>query len=131
MYPAAATRSRTPAVLAGVAVAAATGLYFVNPNTTHVPLCPLHYLTGLNCPLCGGTRAVYGLLHGQLGVALHDNLLVVLGLPLVLLFWLRWRAAEPGQPIVPRRVSVAVVGLALVFGVIRNLPIGGWLAPPA
>ena len=54
-------RPRTAGLLA------AAGLYLVNPNTTHVPLCPLHAVTGLWCPLCGATRASYALVHGQLG----------------------------------------------------------------
>ena len=55
---------------AGCVLVAAVGLYLVNPNTSHVPLCPLHALTGFWCPLCGATRACYALLHGRLGTAL-------------------------------------------------------------
>jgi uncharacterized protein DUF2752 len=117
-------------VAAGLAGCAVAGLYLVNPNTTHVPLCPLHAMTGLNCPLCGSTRAGYALLHAQLGTALHDNALFVLGLPLVALFWLSW-AGYRGPLRLPRRLGWALVVLVLGFSVLRNLPVGSWLAPPA
>ena len=56
-------------------------LYFFNPSTHgFYPVCEFHQLTGLNCPGCGGTRAVYQLLHGHLLRALEDNALVVLSL---------------------------------------------------
>ncbi|UQX88333.1 DUF2752 domain-containing protein [Jatrophihabitans telluris] len=138
-------RSRTtalpavPLVTAGTAVLASVGLYFVNPNTTHVPLCPFHAVTGLNCPLCGATRATYALLHGDVVTALHDNAVYVLGLPL--LFWLGWRwyraTAGPDRPgasrhrLMPRAVFIALLVLLVVFGVVRNLPIGAFLSPPA
>jgi hypothetical protein len=121
-----------PLVTAGAALAALPVLYFINPNTTHVPLCPLHALTGLNCPLCGATRATYALLHGQFMNALHDNALYVLGIPFLLwLFWRWYNDAASGEHnrLMPKRVSGALIVLAVVFGVLRNLPIGGWLSP--
>lgn len=123
----------TPVVVAGAALSALGGLVFVNPNTTHVPLCPLHALTGLNCPLCGATRASWELLHGHLGAALHDNALYVLGLPVLLMLWWRWfevsRSGAPAARMLPRWLSRSLIVLALVFGVARNLPFGQFLAP--
>jgi hypothetical protein len=123
-----------PIVAAGSALMALPILYLVNPNTTHVPLCPLHAATGLWCPLCGATRATYSLLHGDVVTALHDNALYVVGLPLLLLLWWRWyevaRSGGSGR-VLPRTTTVAVIAVAVVFGVVRNLPAGSWLAPPA
>ena len=125
---------RAPALPRVAAGLLAVGvLRVVNPNTTHVPLCPLHAATGLCCPLCGATRAAYALLHGDLGTALHDNLLLVAVLPLVLVAW--WRRPGQGQdpdhgPLLPRPVFRTVLMLAVVFAVLRNLPVGSWLAPP-
>jgi hypothetical protein len=129
-------RRTAPALTAGAVLLALPGLYLVNPNTTHVPLCPLHAATGLWCPLCGATRATHALLHGDLGTALHDNLLFVAILPLLLLAWWRWAGQDrtPGAQrnrLLPRPVFFAVLALAIVFGVLRNLPVGSWLAPPA
>src|SRR4051812_39541846 len=47
------------------------------------PQCLFHTLTGLHCPGCGATRAMYALLHGQLTTALHQNALATLALPFV------------------------------------------------
>jgi len=117
-----------PAVAAGVL--AVTGLLLVNPNTTHVPLCPLHAMTGLWCPLCGSLRAGYALLHGQLSTALTDNVLLVLALPVLMLLWLRRALAGGAGRLVPAWLCWATVGIALGYGVLRNLPAGSWLAPP-
>jgi hypothetical protein len=105
-------------------------LLVVNPNTTHLPLCPLHAMTGLWCPLCGSTRAGYAMLHGQFGVALHDNALVVLGLPVLLLLWLRRTAGGGTGRLVPAWLFWPSLAVAIAFGVLRNLPSGSWLAPP-
>jgi hypothetical protein len=132
-------RGRIPApfATAALALAAAAALCFVNPNTTRVPLCPLHAVTGLNCPLCGATRASYALLHGDLLTAAHDNALYVAALPFLLAGWLRWsqrtlRSRGRGTSadvVVPRPVGWTVVLLAAVFFVVRNVPVGAWFAP--
>ncbi|MDQ2838690.1 MAG: DUF2752 domain-containing protein [Actinomycetota bacterium] len=123
-----------PVITGALAALGAAGLYLVNPNTTHVPLCPLHAMTGLWCPLCGATRATYALLHGDLATALHDNALYVLLLPLLAVLWWRWARLPAGAVngrLLPRPVFWALLAVALVFGVLRNLPAGSWLAPPA
>jgi hypothetical protein len=126
---------RAPLVVAGLGLASLPLMYLVNPTTTHIPLCPLHAWTGLNCPLCGATRASYALLHGQWGVALHDNALYVLGLPVLLMLWWRWQqSTRPGGT--TRRVAHPALGPALLilgalFMLVRNLPFGGFLSPAA
>ncbi len=105
-------------------------LWFVDPNTRRLPLCPLHELTGLWCPFCGSTRAAHALIHAQPATAVHDNALFVLALPVLALLWGRWLlSAEPARPL-PRPVVWAAIALILAFGVVRNLPQVGWLAPP-
>lgn len=47
----------------------------------HLP-CTFHQLTGLPCPLCGGTRATTALLHGDLSRAARLNAIAI---PAVLL----------------------------------------------
>ena len=127
--PDSGSASRRAALAAGGSVAVA-GLLVLNPNTIHLPLCPLHAMTGLWCPLCGGTRAGYAMLHGQFGVALHDNALLVLALPVLLLLWLRRTARGGTGRLVPPWLFWPGLAVAIAFGVLRNLPAGSWLAPP-
>ncbi len=85
----------------GVAVAAVVAAY----PAVHriVPPCPLRWLTGVPCPLCGMTTAAVGLARGDLGAALSANpfvfglaALVTAGAVLVVI-----RAAGLVQPPVP------------------------------
>jgi hypothetical protein len=135
--PAAALRAR-PATVRGplrvaVGVASATAVVaLTNPNSTHVPLCPFHALTGWWCPLCGSLRAVYALSRGRLATALHDNLLFTVSVPLLLWLWADWvlraRRGEPGRR-VSLRTGLALAGLGLLFTVGRNQPALHGLTP--
>jgi hypothetical protein len=73
--------------VAAALVAAAGGwvLYTFPPATTaFYPRCVFHSATGLDCPGCGSTRAVYELLHGHVGAALRLNpFLFLVGLMLL------------------------------------------------
>ncbi len=116
------------AVLVGIAVDAA-----VDPTRTHVPLCPLHAMTGLDCPLCGSLRAVDELVRGHWATAVRDNLLLVAALPVVFGLWLAWVARAGDRGATPRRwptaVRIGVVVLVTGFAVVRNLPFATWLRP--
>jgi hypothetical protein len=119
--------------MAGAALAAATALWFLDPSTHRLPLCPLHEITGLWCPFCGCTRASHALIHAQPATALHDNALFVAALPLLAVFWWRWFSSSDSGPAprpLPRPVVWAGIALVLAFAVVRNLPQGRWLAPP-
>lgn len=123
-----------PVLMAGAALAAATALGFFDPSARRIPLCPLHAMTGLWCPLCGSTRASHALLHAEPAAALQYNALFVAALPLLALLWWRWLRSPVPRPTaraLPRPVFWAGVALVLAFGVLRNLPMGHWLAPPA
>jgi hypothetical protein len=127
-------------VVAAAALSALPVLYILDPSRTHLPLCPLHALTGLNCPLCGATRATHSLLHGNVGLALHDNALYVLGLPFLVVLYARWaaisqRPSAASDDVRSRRIvrpGVLVVALLVMlgFGIVRNLPFGEFLSPP-
>lgn len=126
---------RVPARLAGTAplrvgvLALAVGLTdaVADPHRTHIPLCPFHAFTGLDCPLCGSLRAVHDLTRLRLAAAAHDNVLLLAALPLLVAWWLAWLRADiegRSRPVLPRWATVLVVGLAIGFAVVRNLPSG-------
>lgn len=90
-------------------------------------VCPFLWVTGHQCPLCGGLRAVHDLLQGDIGAALGSNPLVVLALPLAVGVWIAWcrarwrgRGDEPPPGWAPRSLWVGAL-VALVFGVVRDL----------
>lgn len=45
-----------------------------------LPSCYLYELTGIYCPGCGCTRAVYALIHGNVILSLKQNPLVIVSL---------------------------------------------------
>ncbi len=92
-----------------------------------LPPCPLLALTGIACPFCGGTRAVHAIGQGDLGAALGFNPLVVVGIPVFLLLFVRWtvrRARGRAVPLAdPSSRQLAILGsVLLAFAVLRNLP---------
>ena len=61
-------------LLALFALASLLLLFLFDPSThAFYPPCPLHALTGLDCPTCGGLRAAHLLLHGHLRAAFHST----------------------------------------------------------
>ena len=109
-------------------------LYFFNPSTHgFYPVCEFHELTGLNCPGCGGTRAAYQLLHGHLVRALHENALFVLSLAALAgrsaWFALRKARSRPAIPFLPPWILWTFLFVAVVFTVLRNLPVFSFLSP--
>ncbi|MGE7433282.1 DUF2752 domain-containing protein [Kitasatospora sp. NPDC001175] len=128
--------SRPLAALAAVALPTAY-IAAVDPNAPgHYPTCPVLRATGWWCPGCGGLRCVHALTRGDLTTAGHDNLLVLLLAGVAAVFWLRWLWAAltggpaPGFAIGGRGVVLLTLVL-VVFTVLRNLPMGAGLAPPA
>jgi hypothetical protein len=128
-------RVRAPLTTAVVVGAATVALHLRDPHVAHSwGVCPLHALTGLYCPACGGLRGVNDLGNGHLGQAASSNLLMVLAIPFALVLFVRWGwAAWTGRdiqvvPELPRPVRLALVAAVAAFTVARNLP-GSWLAP--
>lgn len=104
------------------AILAIAVLYQFQPKgQIFYPKCGFHADTGLWCPGCGGTRAIHDLLHGNLGSALRNNALLVLGVPSAFVVWGWFRLR--GRPF---RLSSGWVwfGFAVfvIFGLARNLP---------
>ena len=125
-------RRRSPigslGLVATATVAAAAYLAAVDPATGgHYPVCPLRRLTGLSCPLCCGLRSTHELLTGHPGRAFKLNALYIALLPLAVYATVASTAATRGGPTIPQlrltpRATRFLVVVAVVFGVVRNLP---------
>ena len=129
-------RLRGPRLLAGGVLAASVLLHLRDPHRGgSYGFCPWLMLTGTYCPGCGGLRAVNDLGRGDLAAAASSNLLFVAALPVVAVLWGRtvvdrWRGVVRRAD--PRRHlgwAAAFLALAVGFAVLRNLPVGAWLAP--
>lgn len=61
-------------------------LYYNDPSLTKwSPKCAIHYITGYQCPSCGGQRFLYSILHGNIGNAFKYNMFLTIALPYVLI----------------------------------------------
>jgi hypothetical protein len=121
-------------ILAATLAAIAAVIFFNNPaNHAYYPVCQFHRLTGLNCPGCGMTRALYALLHGQVLLALHDNALFVLSLLALVVrtAWFGWNQhrRRPPAEFFPLKFLWPLLALALLFTILRNLPAFAFLSP--
>ena len=115
---------RRHVALAAVGCAALAVVAVVDPSErTLAPPCPMRVLTGLDCPLCGATRATHALARGDLATALDFNALYVVALPLVVVA-VTWWLLRGRVPELVQRASLrwAMVVTAVAFMVIRNLP---------
>ncbi|GLZ75602.1 hypothetical protein Afil01_04090 [Actinorhabdospora filicis] len=92
--------------------------------------CAFKLVTGFDCPGCGGTRALWYLLHGDLPEAARYHAIAVFAAPFIVYMYLSWawrtwfpnaRLKLPKLAFGPNTISVflAVWG---VFWVVRNLP---------
>ena len=101
----------------------------IDPNKPNlVPGCAFKALTGLDCPGCGGTRAVHALLHGDIANAINHNVLAVIAI-VVGVIWLAWNSIAPrfGRSRIrftlTTRWGIGLVIAVSAFWLLRNLPI--------
>ena len=94
----------------------------VDPHNTNslYPQCPFKWLTGWNCPFCGGLRMTHDLLHGDLAAAVNDNVFLLVGIPM-LAGWLLIRRGR-GKPALSTPAWLTMVLAVLAWTVLRNLP---------
>lgn len=129
-------RLSTPLITTGALATATLALRLRDPHDAGSwGFCPSQVLFGVSCPGCGGLRAVNDLTHGDVVGAASSNLLLVLAAPVVAWVLVTWIVgAWQGRQRTPRWVqspvvlSVWLAGI-VVFTIVRNLPVGAWLAP--
>lgn len=128
-------RVRGPALVIGALAVASLALRLRDPHDHGSwGICPSAAM-GVYCPGCGGLRAVNDLTHGDLLGAASSNLAFAVALPFILVgltLWVlgRWRGRPYRLPMsVIAPAAYASLALLMLFTVLRNLPVGSWLAP--
>ncbi|GAA2217174.1 DUF2752 domain-containing protein [Micromonospora olivasterospora] len=91
------------------------------------PTCLLKLTTGLDCPGCGGTRALWYVLHGDVPAAARHHFLFVFALPFLAYLFVAWAGRQAfgwrlPQPQVGSKAIGVFLAAWLVFSVARNLP---------
>lgn len=87
------------------------------------PPCPLRAVVGLDCPLCGATRATHSLLRGDLMGALDFNALYVVLLPVLAVLFVFWlRSGRVPSLLRGPTATWGAVALGVGFTIVRNLP---------
>jgi hypothetical protein len=129
-------RMLLPAAVIGALATATVALHLRDPHVQGTwGVCPTKAVLGIECPGCGGLRAVNDLTNLQVVDALSSNLLFVAAIPLLAYVFARWTAGRwRGRPWDPSERAMNWSGLVLVavlavFTVLRNVPAGSWLAP--
>ncbi|MFV0494164.1 DUF2752 domain-containing protein [Mycobacterium sp.] len=110
---------------AGSALVLGSSLLYVGLADPHTPgsvypPCPFKWLTGWNCPGCGGLRMTHDLLHGDLAAGINDNLFLLVGIPAVAA-WILVRRQHGGSWH-PKAAVVTVVLAVAVWTIVRNAP---------
>lgn len=124
-----------PLLTIGGLAAATLALHARDPHVSGSwGYCPSRVLFGIDCPGCGGLRAVNNLTNGDLIGAASSNLLFVALIPAIGFLVGRWFLARwRGETWTPRWVGsraalAALAATTVVFTVARNLPGEPWLA---
>lgn len=121
----------TGPALSLVGVAGAVGYtYLVRPTSVTAgmhPACLVKVLTGFDCPGCGGTRAAWYLLHGDLAEAAVHHPVFVMLVPFLIYMYGVWALNTVlGRKLPQIRPSSGVLVAFLagwfVFSILRNLP---------
>jgi hypothetical protein len=91
------------------------------------PSCLLKLTTGFVCPGCGGTRAAWYLLHGDLPAAARHHALLTFAAPFLLYMYVAWAGRrlfhlKLPQLTVSPGVLMAFMAVWGVWSVLRNLP---------
>ncbi len=91
------------------------------------PTCIVKLTTGFDCPGCGGTRAFWYLLHGNIPAAARSHIVAVFAAPFLIYMYIAWAGNKvfgwrlPNLRISPKAVSI-FLGVWFAFTILRNLP---------
>lgn len=88
--------------------------------------CPLHYFTGLDCPLCGMQRAIVAIFHGNIFEAFMLNPVAWCLMPYFVLattcsFNSTIKKSTIGVWSMKNSTIFSVIGILAIWGIIRNI----------
>jgi hypothetical protein len=123
-------RWMAPAAVLGCFAGAAAFVLYTDPtqaDADSIPTCLVKLTTGFDCPGCGGTRAFYYALHGNIPAAARHHAVFVFALPFLVYMYAAWAGERVFRRRLPQvRVTPRMIGIFLaawgVFTVVRNLP---------
>ena len=111
-----------------IVIGGGAALFFLNPNeNSFFPKCSLYVATGYTCPGCGSTRALYHLTQGNVLEAFRLNPGLITLLLLSVTDYTRYaiavKQAKRFQTLFCNmKLIFTVLGVMLIYGIIRNLP---------
>jgi hypothetical protein len=123
------------AAAALIAAAALVYLYFTGEGEGAGIPCMFHQVTGFYCSGCGASRALRSILHFDFYQALRYNAIFTLCLPLFAVYFTSLSVSyiRFGKDRVSEKISMKIIwifiALALIYGVLRNVPALSFLAP--
>ncbi|MBQ6579693.1 MAG: DUF2752 domain-containing protein [Oscillospiraceae bacterium] len=123
------------AAAALIAAAALVYLYFTGEGEGAGIPCMFHQITGFYCSGCGASRALRSILHFDFYRALRYNAIFTICLPLFAVYFTSLSVSyiRFGKDRVSEKISMKIVwifiALALIYGVLRNVPAFSFLAP--
>ena len=98
-----------------LAVGIWAAFYFNPQSVSWIPKCPVHALTGLDCPGCGTARALHAASHGHLREAFRYNPILAVAVPFLVVIVIKPRWAKKPS------VSWSVFAVAVLWMLVRNL----------
>jgi hypothetical protein len=123
------------AAAALIAAAALVYLYFTGEGEGAGIPCMFHQITGFYCSGCGASRALRSILNFDFYQALRYNAIFTICLPLFAVYFgvLSVSYIRFGKDRVSEKISMKIiyifVAIALVYGILRNIPAFSFLAP--
>lgn len=125
-------RRYLPLMLGGATLLAIGVTGLIAPDDNGIPLCPSKFMFGIDCPLCGSTRAVGALARGHVGNALDHNVVLIALVPLFLVWWAMWAVRSWNgrtgpRPPWNRAATITVTVFLAAFLVLRNFDATPWM----
>ena len=110
-------------------------LYYYINSQYHVGIpCVFYEVTGFFCPGCGITRAIFSLIELDIKSSFHNHFLFMISLPFLIIYtfirvkdWVNFQ--EKPRKIVPSSYLYLILGVVILFGVLRNFDCFSFLAP--